>query len=279
VTFNNITTTDAFRTVNLTLTDPGQAAGDPTPIFPTAGNTATVRINYLQSVNVVIDSASYSVNEADGTATFTASRSGTGVGSLATDVTYTTADGSPYSSSPTQEQDARAGRDYGVAGVTTPTTGTIHWNVGNSSSMPFTVPLLDLKTFAGTRTFSIELSNPSVGTALGTVSQATVTITDNTVANSDAPTGITTHSSGVETTGPFNVNSYIALASSPHGSQGFADMPVITFGTGSSVFPTDYATATVDSLRLSIYNTATTGGFGGAPGSFDVYLLTEQLCS
>ena len=276
VTFSNITTTDAFRTVNLTLTDPGQTGGDPAPVFPNAGNTATVRINYLQAVNVVVDSASYSVNEADGTATFTASRSGSGVGSLATDVSFSTADGLAYSSSPTQEQNALAGRDYGIAGATTPTTGMLHWNAGDSSSKSFTVPLLDVKTFTGTRTFAIALSNPSVGSALGAVSQATVTINDNTVTNSDAPMGITTHSSGVETSGPFSVNSFIALASAPHGSQGFADMPVITFGAGSSVFPTSYATATVDSVRLSIYNTATTGGFGGAPGSFDVYLLTDN---
>ena len=152
----------------------------------------------------------------------------------------------------------------------------LHWDAGDSSSKTFTVPLLNLKTFMGIRTFSIALSNPSMGTALGTVSQATVAITDNTVTNSDAPTGITTHSSGVETTGPFSVNSFIPLASGPHGSSGFADMPVITFGAGSSVFPTTYAAAAVDSVRLSIYNTATTGGFGDAPGSFDVYLLTDN---
>ena len=65
------------------------------------------------------------------------------------------------------------------------------------------------------------------------------------------------------------------MVSSPQGSLGFSDMPVITFGPGSAVYPTCYTVQTVDSLKLSIYNTATTGGYGGTLGTFDVYLLTD----
>ena len=53
VTFNDITTTDPSRTMNVTLTDPG---GNPiTPIFPAGGNSSTVTINYLQAGKVSID--------------------------------------------------------------------------------------------------------------------------------------------------------------------------------------------------------------------------------
>src|SRR5262249_11444469 len=162
---------------------------------------------------VNIDASSYSVNEADGTATFTVSRSGPNVGTTATDVTISTIDGTPYASSLVQEQNALVGRDYGTPGPVAPVTAMLHGDAGDSSSKSFTVPLLNVKTFAGIRSFTIALSDPSAGTSLGAVSQATVAITDNTVDNSNSPTGITTHSSGVETTGPFNVNSFIALSS------------------------------------------------------------------
>ena len=44
VSFNNITTTDASRAINVTLSDHG---GNPiAPVFPATGSTATVAINY-----------------------------------------------------------------------------------------------------------------------------------------------------------------------------------------------------------------------------------------
>ncbi|MDR3659722.1 MAG: hypothetical protein P4L86_04815, partial [Mycobacterium sp.] len=113
----------------------------------------------------------------------------------------------------------------------------------------------------------------------------TVTITDDTVAGSKIFTGSPSAStlptgnygsSGVETSGPYYNDQYAALVSTPHGSFGYSTMPVFTYDTASAAFPTSPATTNVDSLQLSIYNTATTGGYGGTAGSFDVYLLTDN---
>ena len=72
------------------------------------------------------------------------------------------------------------------------------------------------------------------------------------------PTGFN-GSSDIETNGIFanNDNSYAPLVSSPHGSFGFTSFPVFNFDSGSSAFPSNPSTVDVDSVRLSIYNTAT----------------------
>ncbi|HEX4143756.1 MAG TPA: Calx-beta domain-containing protein, partial [Pirellulales bacterium] len=266
VIFNNITTTNATGTVDLTLTQPG--SNSPQAIFPTGGDTATATINYLQANNVTFDSSSYSVNEAAGTASIVVDRSGTNLTSPST-VNYATADGVPYATSLTDPDDAEAGRDY------TATSGTLSF-AANQTSAIITVPLLDVSTFAGTRSFTMSLSSPGTGTELGSTTQTGITITDNAVAGADTTSGYTTYSAGIQTNGPYDVNSYDSLVSSPVGSQGYADMPEMEFGPGSAVNPTSYAVSAVDSVELSIYNTAISGGYGGIPGSFDVYALLDD---
>ena len=138
------------------------------------------------------------------------------------------------------------------------------------------MPLLDVNTFAGTRSFTVSLNSPSTGNQLGATTTSTVNITDNAVSGDQTPTGYTTYSAGIETSGPYYVNSYIPLVSTPSGSQNYSDFPEIEFGPGSTAYPTTYAVNSVSSVQLSIYNTATTGGYGGAPGSFDVYALLDD---
>src|SRR5262249_41157181 len=136
----------------------------------------------------------------------------------------------------------------------------------------------NVKTFAGTRSFTITLSNPSSGSALG-VSQATVTITDNAVAGSTSTSGLANYTVPVEVGGPYlpYTNSWMAFTSSPHGSFLFTSMPLLEFEPATpGVFPDPNSVGAVDSLRLSIYNTATDGGFAGTPGSFDVYVLNDD---
>ncbi len=266
VVFNDITTTNNTGTVNLTLSQPG--TNSPQAIFPSGGTTATATINYLQANSVTLSASSYSVNENAGTATITVNRTGTNLSSPST-VAYATADGIPYATDPTNPDDAEAGRDY------TSTSGTLTF-AANQTSATITVPITNVTTFAGTRSFSISLSDPSTGTELGATTQSTITITDNTVAGSEDPTGYATYSAGIETTGPYYTNSYIPLVSTPGGSQNYADMPEFEFGPASAAYPTSYAVSAVDSVQLSIYNTAIAGGYGGVPGSFDVYALLDD---
>ena len=111
---------------------------------------------------------------------------------------YSTANGTPYVTDPTNPDDAQAGRDY------TATSGTVTFSAGQTTQT-FTVPLIDVNTFAGTRSFTVSLSNPNTGNQLGATTTSTITITDNAVAGADTPSGYTTYSAGIETSGPYYV--------------------------------------------------------------------------
>jgi hypothetical protein len=287
IKFNDISTTQLTGVVNITLSDPG--GNTPAPVFYTTTTTGT--INYLQNVEVDLSPANVSVNESAGTVTLTVTRTGTAMGTTATTVNYATANGTPYlaSNDPTGQaaDDAQAGRDY------TATSGTLSWAAGDSTSRTITVPILDVETFTTTtglnagapptidlsRYFTVSLSNPSSGTAI-TVGQSTVTITDNNVSPSVLTSAATpTTTNEIEPTGPYlpYTDDWLTTNSWVHNSFGYQDMPELewTYAGQPALYPTQTVSA-VDSVRLSIYNTETTGGYGGTPGSFDVYLLTDN---
>jgi hypothetical protein len=241
----------------------------------TAPSSAT--LNVVDGPSIDFSSASYTANEADGTATITVNLSGPATAT--TTVQYATSDGAHFAdaANPGVDGAALAGRDY------TTTSGTLTFNV-NDTSKTFVVPLLNVKTFAGMRSLNLTLSNANSAGLLGTVTTATLAITDNAVTapnGVDLPTGTPSYSVQLLSGGTSQPNGFMAL--SPSSSNGFGSganvgpvMPFLEFSTGSPLFPTTYATSTIDSIKLSLYNTATAGTFGGKPGSFDVYLLTAD---
>ncbi len=111
--------------------------------------------------------ADVTVDESDGTATLTVTRTGAD-DSLSASVDYRTVDGS-----------ALAGPDY------TSTTGTLTWEPGDSTAKTITVTVIDDAVVEGTETFLVALFDP-VTTAIATTS-ATVTITDGDVATVEPP--------------------------------------------------------------------------------------------
>jgi hypothetical protein len=126
-----------------------------------AKNTATVTISDDDSGSSTFQfsSQNYSANEGDGSAQVTVVRSG-GT-QLVASVNYATSNGN-----------AQAGQDYTAA------SGTLTFNSGETSKTIF-VPISDDAFVEGNETFTVTLSSPSFGAALGTPTTATVTIVDN----------------------------------------------------------------------------------------------------
>jgi hypothetical protein len=124
-------------------------------------NTAVVTIADDDSGTSTIQfgSATYSANENAGSVTLTVIRSG-GV-QLAASANYSTANGT-----------AQAGSDY------TATSGSLNFAPGETQKT-IVVPINDDAFIEGDESFSVILSNPSAGAALGSPSGASVTITDN----------------------------------------------------------------------------------------------------
>jgi methionine-rich copper-binding protein CopC len=237
--------------------------------------STTLTVSSKPSFN--FSTATFLANETDGTATITVNLSAPATAD--TTVDYTTSDGAHFgdTGNPNIDGAALAGRDYTTA------AGTLHFAIGDTSKT-FTVPLINVKTFEGTRSVQLTLSNPNSEGILGATTSSTLAITDNAVTapnGVDLPTSTPSSSYELTLTTAAAINSFMAL--SPSSTNGFGsgtnvgpDMPFLEFSTGSTLFPTTYAASTVDSIKLSLFNTATTGTFGGHPGSFDVYLLSND---
>lgn len=84
----------------------------------------------------------------------------------------------------TGDNTARAGSDY------TATSGTITFSDGDMAEKSFSVPILDDKTGETTEFVNLTLSNPTGGATLGTVSTATLLISDNDATLPSSPFSI-----------------------------------------------------------------------------------------
>jgi hypothetical protein len=115
--------------------------------------------NALPAGTIQFSAANYNVNEGDGTASITVTRTG-GSGGIAS-VDYATSDGS-----------ATAGSDYSSA------NGTLTWGNGDSSSRTITFPITDESEVESAETVNLSLSNFS-GASAGSQSSTIVTIEDN----------------------------------------------------------------------------------------------------
>ncbi|TLU82602.1 MAG: hypothetical protein FDX21_08955, partial [Chlorobium sp.] len=112
-----------------------------------AGNsTSDSTTNELVINNVFLNINDVTVNESDGTATFTVTR--TGDTATAASVDYATSDGT-----------AKAVSDY------TPTSGALHFAAGETSKS-ITVAITDDHIFEGSEFFNITLSNANSGTSI-----------------------------------------------------------------------------------------------------------------
>jgi hypothetical protein len=146
---------------------------------------------------------------------------------------------------------ATAGTDFGTVGSTAQKSGTLSWAAGVTTTQSITVglttanvPVINNAKVDGTRTFAVNLGNPSGGAVLGFTSSATVTVQDNDSAVDFALTGVSVN----ETAGT------VALTVTRSGATGAATSVGWMAANGTAVAGTNYGTAgvaTVPSGALS----------------------------
>jgi hypothetical protein len=163
------------KTVTVTITDDSSIEGNETVQLSlsgaTLGSPSSATLTIVDNDRAVAFlSASYSVNEAGGTAAVTLTRVGSTAASDS--VYFQTSNGT-----------ATAGSDY------TTVIQTVSFAAGETSKT-VSVPITDDSAVESSETVLLSLSSPSAGATLGTLSSATLTITDNDVA--PPPTTTTT---------------------------------------------------------------------------------------
>jgi hypothetical protein len=224
VTVSNAAPFKGSKTFTLALSNAsGASLGTPA--------TATVAITGSGTVTttgaVAFSANAYGIAQSGGSVTITVIR--TGGSSGAASVAYSTTNGTAVS-----------GADY------TANSGTLNWADGDSAAKTVAVTVSNAAPFAGSKTFTLALSNAS-GASLGTPATATVTITG---------------SGTVATTGTlaFSANAYSIAQSG-----GSATITMIRTGGSSGAASVAYATANGTAVSGTDY-TANTGTLTWADG-------------
>jgi Calx-beta domain len=203
----------------------GATIGTPGKAEVTIVGAASTSAGTLQ-----LSASNYSVSQSGGTLQVTVNRVGGSSG--AASVTHSTKNGS-----------AVAGTDF------TTTTGVLNWTDGDAAPKTFSIAISAASPFAGNRTFSVVLSNPSSGMAISNPGTATVTI----AGSAAAPTGNLQLSSATYTVSQ-NAGSVTFTVSRAGGSNGATSAAYSTAG-GTAVSGTDF-TASSGTLQWANGDTA-----------------------
>jgi hypothetical protein len=150
-----------------------QLTSELSPITLTNAQSAT----FTPRTTVQLAAANYTVNEADGHANITLTRSGD-LTSTST-VSFATSDGAGSQNCATANGKASARCDY------VSTFGVAQFGAGENSKT-VSIPIIDDALAEGAETFSVSISN-GAGTSIGPQTTATVTIIDNDNANGPNP--------------------------------------------------------------------------------------------
>lgn len=131
----------------------------------TRGSDGTWDIGAFESAedavpNIQLSASTYSVGEAGGTVTITATRTGSSSGAVTAD--YATSNGT-----------ASAGTDYTAA------NGTLSWADMETGNKTFNITVANDSDVEDDETITVTLSNPTGGASLASPISATVTILDN----------------------------------------------------------------------------------------------------
>ena len=233
----------------------------------------SITANVVKQTNVDqfdLSAASYTVNDDAGTATITVNRTYTpfdNPNSDAATLDYTTIDGS-----------AVAGTNY------TTTTNTLHFIAGQTSAS-FTIPILAPNPQNGNKTLTITLSNPVPGgsNTIGSIGQATASLTITDTHATGASINITSysdHTQEVGLNGPLS-DGFLDLFGSA--STRGATFGIVDFnqqadadpdGTNNPAFLFNQpgTVTAINSITIGLVNEP----FFSSSGLFDVYLVSDS---
>jgi hypothetical protein len=156
----NDTTVEGVKTFTVNLSGPAGA---------TLGAMPTVTVTLTDNDSgVAFSQPTYTVAENGVNAMLTVQR--IGPATAAASVHWTTANGT-----------ATAGQDFGTLGSSAQRSGTLSWAAGDAAAKTIAIPILNDVVDEPDETFTVTLSSPSAGIALGTPSVATVTILDDDI--------------------------------------------------------------------------------------------------
>jgi len=168
--------------------------------------------------SLVLSASGYSVAQNGGQLTVTVDRTGGSNGAVS--VSYGTSNGT-----------AAAGSDY------TASSGVLQWADGDTSAKTFSVPVSNAAPFSGSKTFTVALSAPSAGAAIGNPGSATATIS----GDAAAPVGSLQLSASSYTIAQ-GAGSLTVSVTRTGGSSGAAGVTYNTTG-GTAVAGTDFTAA------------------------------------
>jgi hypothetical protein len=217
VPVSNTTPFSGVRAFQVVLTNPSGSdarIGNPGNATVTISGGATADAGSIE-----LSDTTYSVAQGIGTATVTVNRTGGSTGAVS--VAYSTANGTAVS-----------GTDY------TATTGILEWADSDASSKTFDVAISTAKAFAGDKTFSVALSDPRSGVALGSPNSAVVTI-----AGSGSAAAGSLQLSGSSYTVTQSSGTLKISVSRVGGSSGAVSVAYAT-ANGTAVAGTDYTAST-----------------------------------
>jgi hypothetical protein len=160
IPISNATPFSGTKSFTVALSAPSAGASISSPA------TATVAISGDAATPVgtlVLSAAADSVAQNAGSVTVTVDRTGGSGGAIG--VTYGEVNGS-----------AVAGTDY------TATSGTLKWADGDATPKTFSVPVSNAAPFSGSKSFTVDLSSPTGGAALGSPNSASISIAGDAVA-------------------------------------------------------------------------------------------------
>jgi hypothetical protein len=189
------------------------AMGSPQSATVTIAGDASAPVGSL-----VLAASGYTVAQNGGQLTVTVDRTGGSNGAVS--VSYGTSNGT-----------AVAGTDY------TATSGALQWTDGDTSAKTFSIPVSNAAPFSGSKTFTVALSAPSAGAAIGNPGSATATISGDAVA----PVGSLQLSASSYAIAQ-GAGSLAVTVTRTGGSSGAASVTYNTTG-GSAVAGTDFTAA------------------------------------